>query len=72
MEDRSIGRNKKILSTINNEKFIAMNSRALTNFQIFWKYVDHKPIINSRKELREILKILNYLKKFQKNERIGV
>ena len=58
MEDRSIVRNKKkILSTINNAKIYSNKFKSSKKFSdFFWKYVDYKPIINSRKELREIPK----------------
>tara|TARA_Y100001970_G_scaffold30479_1_gene37867 strand:- start:4024 stop:4605 length:582 start_codon:yes stop_codon:yes gene_type:complete len=68
MKDRSIVRNKKkILSTINNAKIYNnkfKNSKKFSDF--FWKYVDYKPIINSRKELRDIPKDTELSKKISK------
>ena len=68
MKDRSIVRNKKkILSTINNAKIYNnkfKNSKRFSDF--FWKYVDYKPIINSRKELRDIPKDTELSKKISK------
>tara|TARA_B100001750_G_C15285908_1_gene484842 strand:- start:262 stop:789 length:528 start_codon:yes stop_codon:yes gene_type:complete len=68
MEDRSIVRNKKkILSTINNAKIYSNEFKSSNEFSdFFWKYVDHKPIINSRKELREIPKDTELSKKISK------
>ena len=68
MKDRSIVRNKKkILSTINNAKIYSNEFKSSNEFSdFFWKYVDHKPIINSRKELREIPKDTELSKKISK------
>ena len=68
MEDRSIVRNKKkILSTINNAKIYSNKFKSSKKFSdFFWKYVDHKPIINSRKKLSDIPKDTELSKKFQK------
>ena len=68
MEDRSIVRNKKkILSTINNAKIYSNEFKTSKEFSdFFWKYVDHKPIINSRKKLKEIPKNTELSKKISK------
>ena len=75
MENKSIVRNKKkILSTMNNAKIYNDFFKKPENFSdFFWSYVNHKPIVNSRKKLSDIPKDTTLSKKIsKKNERIGI
>tara|TARA_B000000609_G_scaffold83588_1_gene63126 strand:- start:567 stop:1094 length:528 start_codon:yes stop_codon:yes gene_type:complete len=68
MENKSIVRNKKkILSTMNNAKIYNDFFKKPENFSdFFWSYVNHKPIINSRKKLSDIPKDTTLSKKISK------
>ena len=58
MENKSIVRNKKkILSTMNNAKIYNDFFKKPEHFSdFFWSYVNHNPIVNSRKKLSDIPK----------------
>ena len=68
MENNLIVRNKKkILSTINNAKIYNNYFKKSEDFSdFFWSYVNHKPIINSRKKLSDIPKDTALSKKISK------
>ena len=68
MENKSIVRNKKkILSTMNNAKIYNDFFKKPENFSdFFWSYVNHRPIVNSRKKLSDIPKDTTLSKKISK------
>ena len=69
MENNLIVRNKKkILSTINNAKIYNNYFKKSEDFSdFFWSYVNHKPVVNSRKKLSDIPKDTALSKKISKD-----
>ena len=69
MENNLIVKNKKkILSTINNAKIYNNYFKKSEDFSdFFWSYVNHKPIVNSRKKLSDIPKDTALSKKISKD-----